>query len=72
MTGIDAKAAAFAAEHGSFSLLFDAAENYGGREPCPLPWSVMLDSDQGRGWGGHTAEGALDCAASELAARDPS
>ena len=66
MSGIDEKASAFARQHGSFALLFDAGDNYGS-DPCPLPWAVMLDSDQGRGWGGHTAEGALDFAAAELA-----
>ena len=65
--GVDAQASAFASRFGSFALMFDAAENYGGREPCPLPWSVMLDGDPGRGWGGHTAEDALDEAATGLA-----
>lgn len=66
MSGIDEKASAFARQHGSFALLFDAGDDYG-TDPCPLPWSVMLDRDQDRGWGGHTAESALDSAASELA-----
>lgn len=66
--GVDAQASAFASRFGSFALHFDAAENYGSREPCPLPWSVMLDGDPGRGWGGHSAAEALESATAALAA----
>ena len=64
--GIDEQASAFASRHGSFSLHFDAAENYGGREPCPLPWALIRDTDPGSGWGGTTALGALEHAAAAL------
>jgi hypothetical protein len=56
---LDAAAAAFARRHGSFALIFDADEIPGGREPVPLPWAVMLDSDVTKAWGGLTAEEAL-------------
>lgn len=64
--GIDEQASAFAARHGSFTLHFDAAENYGGREPCPLPWALIPDADPGRGWGGTTAREALEHATAAL------
>lgn len=64
---IDMEASTFASVHGSFALLFDADDNYGGREPYPLPWALMLDSDESRAWGGHTALEAIENAALALA-----
>ena len=61
---IDDKAAAFAKLHGSFELHFDASRNY--VRPDDAPWTLILDSDQDRGWAGFTAEEALDFAISEL------
>lgn len=55
---LDAKA------HGSFILHFDAAEN--SASPDYRPWTVTLDSDQRRNWGGLTAEEVIDFAAVEL------
>lgn len=66
---LDAKAAAFAKQHGSFSLSFDAAQNYVRPDDCP--WTLELEppvvrADGCTGWMGFTAEEALDFAASEL------
>lgn len=61
--GIDAKAAAFAQRHGSFSLHFDAERNY--VRPDDAPWSLELHGRTPE-WGGFTAEEALDFADSEL------
>jgi hypothetical protein len=60
---LDDKAAAFAKEHGSFSLHFDAGQNYVRPDDCP--WALLLDGRE-TGWGGFMAEEALDFAAAEL------
>lgn len=70
---INAKAAAFAREHGSFTLSFDASMNYAKVDDAP--WTLELDppvkrDDGCTGWMGFTAEEALDFAASELAATE--
>jgi hypothetical protein len=67
---VDEKAAAFAAEHGSFSLLFDSGQGY--IRPDDAPWTLELDppvirADGCTGWMGFTAGEALDFAASDLA-----
>lgn len=67
---LDVKASAFAGQHGSFSLCFDAAQNYVRSDDCP--WTLVLDADESCGWGGFDAEAALDFAARELAAASPS
>jgi hypothetical protein len=41
MTDIDGKAAAFARQHGSFTLCFDAGQNY--VRPDDAPWTLELD-----------------------------
>ena len=61
---LDNAAAAFAEEHGSFSLHFDASQNYVRPDDCP--WALILDGDEGSGWGGFTAAEALEFAAREL------
>lgn len=65
MTELNAKASAFAKAHGSFSLHFDAAQNY--VRPDDAPWSLELHGRETE-WGGFTAEEALDFAAAELGA----
>lgn len=60
---IDNEAAAFAKAHGSFDLHFDAGQNYVRPDDCP--WSLILDGQE-NGWGGFTAEEALEFAAAEL------
>jgi hypothetical protein len=65
---LDAKAAAFAKAHGSFALLFDAGQNYVRPDDCP--WTLQLDSDTDRGWGGFTAGEAIDFAAAELSPQE--
>lgn len=67
MADLDSKAPAFAGNHGSFSLLFDATQNYVRPDDCP--WTLELDSEPDHGWGGFTAAEALDFAASELEGR---
>lgn len=62
--GPDGKAAAFAKEYGSSDLHFDAGQNY--VRPDDAPWSLILDGDPDRAWGGFTAEEAIDFAAAEL------
>jgi hypothetical protein len=64
VSDINTKAAAFAKEHGSFALLFDAGQNYVRPDDCP--WTLQLDSDQNWGWGGFTADEAIDFAVAEL------
>lgn len=64
MTGLNAKTAAFAQQHGSFALCFDATQN--GASPDYRPWTLILDSDDDHGWGGFTAEEAIDFAAADL------
>jgi len=69
LNAIDNKAAEFALKHGSFTLIFDASKNY--VRPDDAPWTLELDplvirSDGCTGWGGFTAEEAIDFAASEL------
>ena len=62
---INTRAAAFAKQHGSFALLFDAGQNY--VKPDDAPWAVQLDNQPDQGWAGFTAEEAIENAASELA-----
>lgn len=62
-SGIDAKAAAFAHQHGSFSLHFDAEQNY--VRPDDAPWSLELHGREVE-WGGFTGEEALASAAADL------
>ncbi len=71
MAGIDTKAMRFSRSHGSFTLHFDAAQNYS--LAADRPWTVTLHSGPGRAWSGFTAWEALDAAESELAGqhRDP-
>lgn len=62
---LDSAAAAFAKAHGSFSLFFDASQNYVAPDDCP--WTLELDdAEPGAGWGGFTAAEAISYAASEL------
>ena len=66
----DVQASAFAGQHGSFALCFDAAQNYVRPDDCP--WTLELDSPVTRedgcgGWMGFTAETALEFAARSLA-----
>jgi hypothetical protein len=63
MDDLDAKAAAFAKQHGSFSLHFDATKN--SASPDYAPWTLIPDG-RDDGWGGFTAAEAIDFAASEL------
>jgi hypothetical protein len=69
MTDVSSMAAAFAKARGSFSLHFDAAQNY--VRPDDAPWTLILDGDgdgEGAlGWGGFTAEEAIEFASAELA-----
>jgi hypothetical protein len=60
---LDSAAARFAREHGSFSLHFDATQNYVAPDDCP--WTLLLDSSED-GWGGFTAMEALEFAESSL------
>ena len=64
MAEIDPAAAAFAKAHGSFSLFFDAGQNYVRPDDCP--WTRILDGREDKGWGGFTAAEAIAFAASEL------
>lgn len=59
------KAAAFAKANGSFSLYFDATQNY--VRPDDAPWTLELGE---KAWAGHTAEEAIDFAAQELFAAE--
>lgn len=66
---VNSKAAAFAKEHGSFTLAFDAGQNY--VRPDDAPWTLELDPPVERpdgctGWMGFTAEEAIEFAAAEL------
>lgn len=63
--GIDETAAWFAARHGSFALHFDATGNPA--SPDYRPWTLELED--GRAWGGFSAEEALDSARSGLGDR---
>jgi hypothetical protein len=72
LASLDAKAAEFAAGHGSFALCFDAGRNYA--RPDDAPWTLELDppvtrADGCTGWGGFTAAEAIDFAAAELDGR---
>lgn len=60
---VDNRAAAFAKAHGSFSLHFNADQNYA--RPDDVPWSLELHGREVE-WGGYTAEEAIDFAAAEL------
>ena len=68
LASLDAKAAEFAATHGSFDLHFDASQNYVRPDDCP--WTLILDGCEDNGWGGFTAAEAIDFAASELDGRE--
>jgi hypothetical protein len=60
---LDDQAAAFARQHGSFSLHFDATRNPA--SPDYRPWTVILDGREDEGWGALTAGEAIDFAAEQ-------
>jgi hypothetical protein len=61
---LEEKATVFAKRHGSFSLHFDSSRNY--VRPDDSPWTLILDGDDDRRWGGFTPGDAIDFAAQQL------